>query len=825
MTAAERAALLPVLAAAFVAGALLADARDFPTLPAALLCLGAALAVALSASIRVSTLPALALLAALLGLLRAGMVEAPGADLLPYHGERGVEVRGLVVDRPATHGAALGFRLSVDRIRTRDDAVWMPVSGDVRVTAIPTSALAESRDAPLLRYGDYLELRGLLDAPAPFDDFDFPAYLERQGIRSVMAFPEVELISEGGGVRYRRWLSSARLALARSVERVVPEPQGAFGQAILLGIRDGIPDSMREDFRRSGASHLLAISGLHVGMALAPMMALGAWALGRRRGLYLLLPLSTIWLYALLAGASPSATRAATMGAVYLVAVAVGRPRSLMPALALAAVIMAALDPRALFQVSFQLSFAAMLGIGIYVERGSELLQDRLGIAAHASGFRVSATRAIVDAAGVTVAATAATAPLVGLYFGELSLVGLPTTLLTLPAVPLALASHAVAAVVGLVSEVAALPVGWLAWAFSSYIIGVASALGRVPAAEFGVGDAGRVLVWAYYGALGATALAITGRARRLWPRSWPHSWSMKATEFARRASVPWQVVAVASAAACLIWIAAFSQPTGRLSVVFADVGQGDMTIITTPGGSVIVVDGGPDPERAAIALGEALPFWKRSVDLVILTHPHSDHVAGLNETLRRYDARRVLERRQAFDSADYAAWVKLVDAADAQGAGSLRAIPGMTLTFDDGAAVEILGPPETLLAETASDVDNGSVVARVSYGARSFLLTGDVFAAGEEWLIRSGRRLDSDVLKVGHHGSRSSSSQPFVDAVSPVAAVISAGVDNTHGHPHAEVVDRLSAAVGAHEVFTTAERGSVRFETDGETLWARTDR
>ena len=700
MTPAERASLLPILAAAFVAGALLADARDFPTLPVALICLAAALLVALSASLRISVLPALALAAALLGLLRMGMVEAPGADLLPHHGAGAVEVRGLVVERPATHGPALGFRLSADRIRARGDSAWLPVSGDVRVAAMPTSALAESRDAPFLRYGDYLELRGRLEAPEPLEDFDFPAYLERQGIRSVMAFPEVELISEGGGVRYRRWLSSARLALARSMERVVPEPQGAFGQAILLGIRDGIPDSMRDDFRRSGASHLLAISGLHVGMALALTMALSAWALGRRRGLYLILPLCAIWLYALLAGASPSAMRAAAMGTAYLAAVAVGRPRSLMPALALAALVMAVADPRVLFQVSFQLSFAAMLGIGIYVERGSEWLHDGLGIAPHAAGFRASATRAVSDAVGVTVSATAATAPLVGLYFGELSLVGLPTTLMTLPAVPLALAFHAGAAVVGLVWDVAALPFGWLAWAFSSYIVGVASALGRAPAAAVSVDDGGRVLVYAYYIALGAAALAVTGWTRkiRLGPKT--------AIEFARRLSVPWQVVAVAVAVACLVWIAALSQPSGNLNVVFADVGQGDMTIITTPSGSVIVVDGGPDPDRAAVALGDALPFWKRDVDLVILTHPHSDHAAGLNETLRRYDAARILERRQDFKSADYAAWAKL---AESEGAERLRAIPGMTLTFDDGTTIEVLGPPETLLTGTASDVDNGS--------------------------------------------------------------------------------------------------------------------
>ena len=665
----ERASLLPVLAAAFVAGALLFEVWRFPALPLALLGLGGALLVALSASLRFSLLPALALTAALLGLLRADVVEAPGVELLSYHGAGVVELHGLVTDQPVEHGTALGFRLSADRIRTWDDDHWLPASGDVRVTALPTSALAESRDAPLLRYGDRVALRGRLEAPEPFDGFDFPSYLERQGIRSVMAFPQVALISEGSGVRYRRWLSEARLALARSMERVVPEPQGAFGQAILLGIRSGIPDSMRDDFRRAGASHLLAISGLHVGMALALTTGLGAWALGRRRGLYLLLPLCAIWLYALVAGASPSAMRATAMGTVYLAAVAVGRPRSLMPALALAAIVMAAIDPDILFRVSFQLSFAAMLGIGIYVERGSEWLQDRLGVRAEASGFGVAATRAAIDTAGVTIAATAATAPLVGMYFGELSLVGLPTTLLTLPAVPLALAFHAGAAGVGLVSDVAALPFGWLAWAFSSYIVGVVSAFGRVPAATVSLNDTGQALVVAYYGALGVAALAITGRPSWLSPRA--------AFQLARRTSVPWQVAAVAVAAACVIWVAALSQPNGRLGVVFADVGQGDMTIITTPGGHVIVIDGGPDPDRAAVALGEALPFWERSVDLAILTHPHSDHVAGLNETLRRFDVLRTLERRQTFESADYATWNRLVDA---EGAERLRAIPGMTL-------------------------------------------------------------------------------------------------------------------------------------------------
>jgi|TARA_B100001971_G_scaffold122917_2_gene113228 competence protein ComEC len=160
-----------------------------------------------------------------------------------------------------------------------------------------------------------------------------------------------------------------------------------------------------------------------------------------------------------------------------------------------------------------------------------------------------------------------------------------------------------------------------------------------------------------------------------------------------------------------LLWIVAITLPGNDLRVVFADVGQGDMAIITTPGGHRIVVDGGPSPANAAQAVSSTLPFWARSIDLAVLTHPHSDHVSGLTEILERYDVRHVLEREFDYDTPQYADWRRVVGN---EGAVELSLNRGMALAFDDGVVIEVLGPPTRLLNNTASDIDNASAEVRV---------------------------------------------------------------------------------------------------------------
>ena len=258
---------------------------------------------------------------------------------------------------------------------------------------------------------------------------------------------------------------------------------------------------------------------------------------------------------------------------------------------------------------------------------------------------------------------------------------------------------------------------------------------------------------------------------------------------------------------------------------MFFDVGQGDAIFIETPSGRQVVVDGGSDPLLMTRLLGERMRFNDRHIDIVAATHPNSDHIGGLAQVLERYDVGAVLERRIEYESGAYEAWERLVDAEEAKGARVIEASAGQVITLDGDVRIEVLGPPPILLGDTESDGDNASLVLRLVYGEVSIILTGDIFSEAERALLASGAALDRDVLKVPHHGSDSSSTRDFLSAVGPAAAVISVGEGNLYGHPHANVVKRLREYVADGMLFQTAERGTVEFISDGETLWVRTER
>ena len=272
--------------------------------------------------------------------------------------------------------------------------------------------------------------------------------------------------------------------------------------------------------------------------------------------------------------------------------------------------------------------------------------------------------------------------------------------------------------------------------------------------------------------------------------------------------------------AAAVVWAVALAMPDGRMRVIFADVGQGDAILIVTPNARSVLVDGGPDRETAARLLGEALPFWQRSVDAVVLTHPHDDHVRGLVEVVERYDVEHIVHRDMEHDGLAYGEWQRLVGQ---EGAAELEAVQGRRFILD-GVLFEVLWPPEELLSGTSSDVNNASVVLRVSYGATSFLLTADIHSDAEARLVETAS-IDSDVLKVPHHGSRTSSSPAFLDAVSPAVAVISVDAESRHGHPHAEVIEALMARMSEENVILTSESGTVEFVSDGRSLTVSRER
>lgn len=755
------------------------------------------------------------------GLVRIVAFDSePPTDLLQYYGVESLEVEGVVSSDPEPLETLMRLRIEVERVKR--DETWTDASGTALVTLRESLGIVQSRDRPYFRYGDRLRLRGELEPPAVLEDFDYPAYLARQGITTVMSFPSSSLLNDGGGSAFYRNLYRFRNAMAVSIVRIVPEPQASLGQALLLGIRGNVPDDVVEQFRVTGAAHVLAISGLHVGILLLVSLKVSEWALGRRRQLYLIVPLLVMWGYALVSGASPSVIRAAIMGSVFLAAHFFGRPRSILPSLGLAAAVMVALDPEVMLSVSFQLSFSAMAGIAVLFPPINALLKSPASGRLERGSFSRILLDAIAGAVAVTIAATLATLPIVLFYFGRVSVLGVPTSVLVLPAMPVVIGAHLVGAFIGIWSDWIAQPFGWLAWATTRYMTEVVGLMSRMPGAALETGTIHQAVVWLYYVVL-VTIVWALGRVERLRAivddplRSFGRSGSAS-----RVKSVPLWLLAIGVTSAAIIWAAALDQSDGVLQVAFVDVGQGDAIFVTTPRGNQILIDGGPTPSKITRHIGENMSFLDRTIELAVLTHPNADHIAGLSEVMRRYDVKRVLEREVEHDSPVYLDWRKAVES---EGAEVTQAVPDVMITFGDGVYLHVIGPPVELLRGTKSDADNASVVARLVYGDVSILLTGDAFEEAESELIERGAYLDSDVLKVGHHGSRTSSSEAFIDAISPSVAIISAKEGHRFGHPHEEALGSLRRHVSNDRLFLTSTHGTIEIVTDGKTLSVVTER
>ena len=250
------------------------------------------------------------------------------------------------------------------------------------------------------------------------------------------------------------------------------------------------------------------------------------------------------------------------------------------------------------------------------------------------------------------------------------------------------------------------------------------------------------------------------------------------------------------------------------LEVVFFDVGQGDAIFIQTPQRRQVLIDGGPD-SAVLEKLGKEMPFWDRTIDLVILTHPEHDHLAGLLEVLKRYQIKNILWTGVLKDTAEYREWLQLIQE---EKADILIARAGQQIKLTHRALLDILYPFESLAGQRFKNTNDTSIVARLVFGQTSFLFTGDASKSIEKIVLGRTKHkasLKGDVLKVGHHGSKTSTAPEFVEAVAPEIAVISAGRDNKYGHPHQEVLNILEKY--DIMILRTDRDGDIKIISDGK--------
>jgi len=651
--------------------------------------------------------------------------------------------------------------------------------GDVTVriqTAAGRLAVEAREPVDDLPVGREVVASGTLTAPPPWE----ADYLARYGIRRVLRARSIELTGDRRG-GLSGIVDDIRSRADSALERGTPDPEAALLRGFLLGEDDRIDPVTVDDFKRAGLAHLLAVSGDCVMLlALLGTWLLGLMGVGLRARLVALLALIAV--YVPVAGASPSIQRAGIMGAAGVIAMLAGRPRWRWYAVLLAAALTLFLNPRSVTDPSWQLSFAAVIGILLLARAIRDLI-----LGSRERGAAPSPpSRALAEGAGVTIAATLATAPLFAHHFGAVSVASLPANLLALPAVPPMMWLGMLASIVGQVPGVPVAPLTALAGLLAAYVAQVARWLAAPGWAQVGIELHGWASVAAAYGAMGAATATLLAFLRRR-----------------RGAAVPRpaaRAVALAAAglgALTLLWSGsapgASAQPAG-LRVLVMDVGQGDAVLLDPADGAPILVDGGPPGGDLADHLERE---GVSSLAAAVVTHDQSDHVGGIGELL--YDGFPIHRLIYARPGGDF------LRAARLEHVPTLRVSEGSEI--DSGRLhLEVEWPSQSSLEGEAEDLNQTAIVMLARWRSFTMLLTAD--AEAEDVPLDPG---PIDVLKVAHHGSDDAGLDALLDRTVPRLAVISVGADNPYGHPTAETLATLSQ----HHVLTlrTDEQGDVAID------------
>lgn len=691
--------------------------------------------------------------------------DAVRTEASPPAGEEALE--GRVTSVPAAFGERLRFTLqAVDGRR-------------LEVTAPPL--------AWPLALGDRVRLRARLRAPpGPRNPgaADPRARLAALGIaqQAEALLPPVRI----GPPSPLSWLERGRERFAEAAGAALPPREAALVRAIGTGDRAGLDPATSESFARSGLAHVLAVSGLHLVVVAAGVERLLRAALLRIeplaarwdvRRLAAALGLPLVVLYALATGGGFPVVRAAIAAAAIAGATLLDREGDAANGLGLAALGVLAAEPGALLDPSLQLSLASVAGLVALAGP----LRRALPVRRPPPGtWRARLAEPLLGGLCATLAASLATAPVLALHFRRLPALGILANLAGVPIGTALTAATAVAAALAGAWPPLALPLLWACRPLATALLAVSDAAAAPSFAVIGVASPGPALAGL------ACALALSLGRLRGWRRR------AAAAAFAACLALPGPIRALAA------------RQRGVLEVLFVSVGQGDATLLRLPDGRAVLVDaggtfpGGPDPgARDVVPLLRDLGVTRLAT--VVASHPHPDHVLGLPAVAAAFAVDQVILGGGPPGAA---------------AAAALAALPPPTPLPPGGALALGEVRLERLDAgDPALEENDASLVLRVTYGRTAILLPGDLAEAGEAALLATGRQLRADLVKVGHHGSRTSSGEPFARAVGPAFAVASVGAGNRWGFPHAEAVARWRAAGAA---WRQTDGGALRFVSDG---------
>ena len=719
-------------------------------------------------------LVSLALIAFCLGAARyAFTVPSVDAHYIAWYNDRdyGLLVTGTLTDPPDVRDTYTNLRLQVTEVNTGNQN--LAVTGQILARVAPGGDW---------QYGDGVRLRGHLQTPPASEDFSYQDYLAHQGILAYMPDAEATLLPFTGGSPVLRLVYAFKTYAVGRVYSIFPEPEAALLAGILLGDDNGMPAELQQAYVNTGTAHIIAISGFNIAIIAGLFVLLFSRLLGERKGA--VAAVIGITVYTVLVGATASVVRAAIMGGLAIFARQTGRRQDGLNTLAFTGGVMAVINPNVLWDVGFQLSFAATLGMILYAGPFQDWFTGLL-----ARRLPSETARKVAGPVGsyvlFTLAAQLTTLPIMAYQFGRISLIAVLANPFILPAQPAVEVLSGLALLLSLVYLPLGKVVGWLAWPFAAYTDRAVEFFNRFPHGVIMLGEFSFLFVLLFYVLLFGLTFARPHLKTGL-----------------RTVLVPTVILAVLGVYTFLVWSAIFTVPDGRLHLTFFDVGSADAILIQTPTGRSLLVDGGPSPSALANALGRRLSPFNHRLDWLVVASPQEQQVAALPRDLALFPANNVLWAGNP-DASYFAEQLNLWLTGNA--IPVTPAFSGASLDLGQGATLKI-----------ASVSPRGAVLLVEWQGFRALLPVGMNFDTLTE--LENGKKIGPvTVLLLADSGFAQVNPPEWIAALHPRLAILSVAAGDPDGLPEQSVLDELAGTT----LLRTDWNGWVEVSTDGIGMWA----
>lgn len=713
---------------------------------------------------------------------------------------------GIVVADPDIRQTQTLVRVDAQKIQTNGE--WREVRGRALVS-VP-------RDTPV-KYGDEVQVDGAPETPPDGADFSYRDYLAREHVFTLIRSARLYVISSGHGSAFWSTLYGFRDAGKRAISQLLPEPSAALLTGILLGDDRGLPPDLKQAFADTNTAHIIAISGFNIAVLIGvlthvfrtPATILQARLVTRSangvfgnllaalsQNLVTVLIVMCLILYTLLVGAQPSVVRACIMGSLVVIALQLGRQSWAFNALAISAFLMSLLNPYVLWDVGFQLSFLATLGLLIYAPRMHNRIAGWLKT-------RVSDARArhilefLQDAFIVTAAAFFVTAPLIIVYFHRVSIVGFLTNFLILPIQPAIMIFGGAAAllqvlanslrdvlyldiVIGALAQV----IAWGAYVCLQYSILVVQATAAIPFGSFDVARVDAPLIVLFYALIFVGTRLGVKRATGMF------------------LSRVWVAIALLAVITIFVWTTALAAPDPRTRITFIAASQGDATFIRTARDERILINGTGEPSVVLSFLGAQLPPWDRRLDMVMATHLDDDNMSSLNAVLERYTIGQIVEPlAPTRPGVSYAKWRALVEQKQS---AVIPALQGTVLRASDS-NFEFIYPP--------GDADAVTAALQLQTQGQNILFAPSLRTTDRAALLKLDAQFDFDVAVLPNQVE-----SEWVTQFKPETVILFVG-KSARDKPTPETLHALEGIA----LLRTDERGNIEMILDGETVKLQT--